>query len=32
LRLPASSFEALADRLRDLSRGNARLQRLDARA
>jgi putative IMPACT (imprinted ancient) family translation regulator len=29
LRLPASSYEALADRLRDLSRGAARLSRLD---
>jgi putative IMPACT (imprinted ancient) family translation regulator len=32
LRLPASSFEALADRLRDLSRGNARLRLQDAPA
>jgi putative IMPACT (imprinted ancient) family translation regulator len=30
LRLPASSLQALAERLRDLSRGAARLQRLDA--
>ncbi|KFN50914.1 IMPACT family protein [Arenimonas composti] len=29
LRLPASSYEALAARLRDLSRGAARLERLD---
>ena len=29
LRLPASSFDALADRLRDLSRGAARLRRLE---
>jgi putative IMPACT (imprinted ancient) family translation regulator len=29
LRLPASSYGALADRLRDLSRGAARLSRLD---
>ena len=29
LRLPASSFEGLADRLRDLSRGAARLRRLE---
>jgi putative IMPACT (imprinted ancient) family translation regulator len=29
LRLPASSFTGLADRLRDLSRGVARLQRLE---
>jgi uncharacterized YigZ family protein len=30
LRLPASNFAALADRLRDASRGAARLHRLDA--
>jgi len=30
LRLPASSFDSLADRLRDLSRGNARLRRLES--
>jgi len=30
LRLPASSFAALAQMLRDASRGSARLQRLDA--
>jgi len=30
LRLPASSFGALAERLRDLSRGAARLSRLDS--
>jgi putative IMPACT (imprinted ancient) family translation regulator len=30
LRLPASSFAVLAERLRDASRGSARLQRLDA--
>jgi putative IMPACT (imprinted ancient) family translation regulator len=30
LRLPASSFAVLAGRLRDASRGSARLQRLDA--
>jgi putative IMPACT (imprinted ancient) family translation regulator len=30
LRLPASSFAALAERLRDASRGSARLHRLDA--
>ena len=30
LRLPASSFDALADRLRDLSRGAARLRRLES--
>ena len=29
LRLPATSLEPLADRLRDLSRGSARLRRLD---
>lgn len=29
LRLPATSLDALADRLRDLSRGSARLRRLD---
>ena len=29
LRLPASSFEALAERLRDLSRGSARLVRTE---
>ena len=29
LRLPASSYGALADRLRDLSRGAARLHRLE---
>jgi putative IMPACT (imprinted ancient) family translation regulator len=29
LRLPASSFDTLADRLRDLSRGAARLRRLE---
>ena len=29
LRLPASSYPALADRLRDLSRGAARLQPLE---
>lgn len=30
LRLPASSFAVLAERLRDASRGSSRLQRLDA--